>query len=58
LSNRNEIKIGIMKTQEILENIKRLEKTISMNIWNKVYVSNCKEQIENYKKQLENANNI
>ncbi len=58
MSNRNEIKIGIMKTQEILENIKRLEKTISMNIWNKVYVSNCKEQIENYKKQLENANNI
>jgi len=47
-----------MKSQEILENIKRLEKTISMNIWNKVYVSNCKEQIENYKKQLENANNI
>jgi hypothetical protein len=47
-----------MKTQEILENIKRLEKTISMNIWNKGYVANCKEQIENYKKQLENENNI
>jgi hypothetical protein len=51
-------KIKDMSKQEILENIKRLEKTISMNIWNEGYVSNCKEQIENYKKQLENASNI
>ena len=47
-----------MKSEEILENIKRLEQTISMNIWNKGYVANCKSQIENYKKQLENENNI
>ena len=44
-------KQNIMKNL-IKENIKRLENTISMNIWNKGYVLNCKTQIENYKKQL------
>lgn len=41
-----------MTTQEINTNIGRLENTIKMNIWNKVYVANCKAQIENYKSML------
>lgn len=41
-----------MTTQEIKTNIERLEKTISMNIWNKGYVANCKSQIEVYKSLL------
>jgi hypothetical protein len=41
-----------MTTQEIKTNIERLEKTISMNIWNKAYVQNCKSQIESYKLML------
>ena len=41
-----------MTTQEINTNIARLEKSISMNIWNKGYVANCKTQIENYKSML------
>lgn len=40
-------------TEKITENIKRLEKTISMNCWNKGYVKNCQNSIEEYKKQLE-----
>jgi hypothetical protein len=41
-----------MTTQEIKENIKRIEQTIAMNIWNKGYVANCKAQIESYKSML------
>lgn len=38
---------------ELKENIKRTENTISMNIWNKGYVANCKNQIKSYKNQIE-----
>lgn len=41
-----------MSTKEIKINIERLENTIKMNIWNKVYVANCKNQIEYYKSLL------
>ena len=41
-----------MTAQEINTNIERLKKTISMNIWNKGYVLNCKNQIEAYKLML------
>jgi hypothetical protein len=42
-----------MSANEIKENISRLEKTISLNIWNIGYVNNCKAQIANYKLMLE-----
>ena len=51
-SNNAKEKIEIMTVQEINTNIVRLEKSISMNIWNKGYVANCKAQIENYKSML------
>ena len=41
-----------MTNSEIKENIKRLKKTISMNVWDKGYVQNCNNQIESYKNQL------
>lgn len=41
-----------MTTQEIKINIEKLEKTIASNFWQKGYVANCKEQIDNYKKML------
>ena len=41
-----------MTIQEINTNIARLENTIKMNIWNKLFVANCKIQIENYKSML------
>jgi hypothetical protein len=41
-----------MNTQEINTNISRLEKTISLNFWNKGYVANCKNEIEQYKEML------
>jgi hypothetical protein len=40
--------------EELTENIKRLEVTIAMNIWNKGYVENCKENIKSYKNSLKN----
>ena len=45
-------KQNIMSQSEIKVNIERLEKTISMNIWNKGYVANCKAQVERYKSML------
>jgi len=39
-------------TEEIQENIKRLEYTISQNFWNKGYVANCQEDIKVYKSLL------
>ncbi len=44
-----------MTTEEIKENISRLEATISSNIWNKGYVSNCREQIKTYEEMLKEA---
>ena len=41
-----------MNKQEINNNIIRLEKTISLNFWNKGYVANCKHEIEQYKEML------
>jgi septation ring formation regulator EzrA len=38
--------------EQITENIKRLEKTISLNCWNKGYVRNCQNEIESYKQKL------
>lgn len=44
-----------MSAKDIKINIERLEYTIKMNIWNKGYVANCKNEIEYYKSLL-NAN--
>ena len=41
-----------MTTQEIKENITRLESTIKSNSWNKGYIENCKAQLSAYKSQL------